>query len=192
MGNGLQWTLIPVRADLENFSPLAIGLLGSSYYLGFALGCILGGRLIRRAGHIRAFTALASIASATALFHALATDPVVWWCLRMVVGFCFAGLYLIIESWLNERASNQNRGLVMGIYTMIVLSMNVVGQMLLILGDPQSFVLFAAVSILISLAAVPVALTASVPPTPLAEATLRPIALYKCRRSESSASSSPG
>lgn len=179
-GNGLQWTLIPVRADIENFSPVAIGLLGSSYYLGFALGCVGGGRLIQRAGHIRAFSAFASIASVAALLHSLTVEPAIWWCLRLVTGFCFAGLYLIIESWLNERASNKNRGLIMGIYTMITLLVNVVGQMLFTLGNPKSFSLFATVSILISLAVVPVALTASTPPAPLGQARLRPIALYRC------------
>jgi MFS family permease len=172
--------LIPVRAELENFGAIAIGLLGSSYYLGFALGCVFGGRLIQRAGHIRTFTALASIASAAVLFHALSIDPIVWSGLRVATGFCFAGLYLIIESWLNERTSNENRGLIMGIYTMINLSVTMVGQMLFVLGDPKSFVLFAMVSILISLAAVPVAFTVSVPPAPLVQARLRPIALYKC------------
>ncbi|MHA6646263.1 MFS transporter [Mesorhizobium sp. A623] len=179
-GNGLQWTLIPVRANIENFSPVAIGLLGSSYYLGFALGCVGGGRLVQRAGHVRAFSAFASIASVVTLLHSLTIEPVIWWCLRLITGFCFAGLYLIIESWLNERASNKNRGLIMGIYTMITLLVNVVGQMLFTLGDPKNFALFAAVSILISLAVVPVALTGSTPPAPLGQAKLRPIGLYRC------------
>lgn len=179
-GNGLQWTLIPVRADIENFSPLAIGLLGSSYYSGFALGCVFGGRLIQRAGHIRAFSVFASIASVVALLHSLTGEPGIWWGLRLVTGFCFAGLYLIIESWLNERASNSNRGLIMGIYTMITLLVTVVGQMLFTLGDPKNFPLFATVSILISLAVVPVALTASTPPASLGQAWLRPVALYRC------------
>src|SRR5690606_6097892 len=109
----------------------------------------------------RAFTALTATASAVVMIHALTDSPAAWWGLRMVTGFCFAGLYLIIESWLNERASNDNRGLVMGIYTMINLSVTIIGQMMLTLGDPADFPLFALASILISFAAVPVALTAA-------------------------------
>ncbi|MCP8894984.1 MFS transporter [Shinella daejeonensis] len=177
-GNGLQWTLIPVRASILAFDPIEIGLLGSSYYLGFALGCILGGRVIQRVGHIRTFTALTAIASTVAMLHALTSNPMAWWALRSITGFCFAGLYLVIESWLNERATNDNRGLVMGIYTMINLSVTIVGQMMLTLGDPADFPLFALASILISLAAVPVALTAARPPARLMESRLRPVKLY--------------
>lgn len=177
-GNGLQWTLIPVRANLEGFEPIEIGLLGSSYYLGFALGCLLGGSVIQRVGHIRAFTALTAVASTAVMIHALTSNPTVWWGLRAMTGFCFAGLYLVIESWLNERASNENRGLVMGIYTMINLSVTIVGQMMLTLADPADFPLFALASILISLAAVPVALTAAHPPARLLQSRLRPVKLY--------------
>lgn len=177
-GNGLQWTLIPVRASLLNFDPIEIGLLGSAYYFGFALGCVLGGRVIWRVGHIRTFTALTAIAAAVILVHTLTDNPVAWWALRSLTGFCIAGLYLVIESWLNERASNEQRGLVMGVYTMIVLSVTVVGQMMLMLGDPAQFPLFALTSILISLAAVPVALTAARPPARLMGSKLRPTKLY--------------
>lgn len=177
-GNGLQWTLIPIRANILAFDSIEIGLLGSAYYLGFALGCILGAHVIRRVGHIRAFAALTAIASAVMLIHTLTNSPIAWWGLRSVTGFCFAGLYLVIESWLNERAANENRGLVMGIYTMIVLSVTVVGQLMLTLGDPAKFPLFALASILLSLAAVPVALTAARPPARLMESRLRPAKLY--------------
>ena len=177
-GNGLQWTLTPVRASILAFDPIEIGLLGSSYYLGFALGCILGGRVIQRVGHIRTFTALTAVASTAMLVHALTDSPAVWLGLRLVTGFCFAGLFLVVESWLNERATNENRGLVMGTYTMISLSVTIIGQMMLMLGDPADFPLFALTSILISLSAVPVALTAARPPARLMTARLRPIRLY--------------
>ena len=179
MGNGLQQTLLPVRASLESFDALEIGLMGSAYYLGFVLGCVRGGRLIQRVGHIRAFTALAAIASTVALVHALSVQPYMWTLMRALTGFCFAGLYLVIESWLNDKADNTNRGFIMGIYTMVNLSVIVAGQMMLTLADPQQFPLFALASILVSIAAVPVALTASPQPAPLAEARLRPIRLYR-------------
>ena len=95
-GNGLQSTLLPVRAAIEKFDTFEIGLMGSAYYLGFVLGCLWGGQLIQRVGHIRAFTALASIASTVALVHAVEIDPLTWSLLRAVTGFCFAGLYVVI------------------------------------------------------------------------------------------------
>ena len=104
MGNGLQSTLLPVRAQIESFSLLEIGILGSAYFVGFAIGCLTGSRLIHRAGHIRVFTAMAAVASAVALAHALIVLPVIWWPLRAITGFCFAILYIVIESWLNERS----------------------------------------------------------------------------------------
>jgi MFS family permease len=179
MGNGLQSTLLPVRASLEDFGAFEIGLMGSAYYLGFVLGCLQGGKLIARAGHIRAFTALASIASTTALVHAVALEPVSWIVLRAITGFCFAGLYLVIETWLNDKADNQNRGFVMGAYTMVNLSMLVIGQLMLTLSEPQRFPLFAFASILISLAAVPVALTTSPQPAPATFVKVRLLRLYQ-------------
>ncbi len=178
MGNGLQSILLPVRASLEDFGAFEIGLMGSAYYFGFVIGCLQGGRLIARVGHIRAFTALASIASTTALVHAVALDPMSWIVLRAITGFCFAGLYLVVETWLNDKADNQNRGFVMGAYTMVNLSMLVFGQLMLTLGEPQKFPLFAFASILISLAAVPVALTMSPQPAPAAFVRVRLTRLY--------------
>lgn len=167
MGNGLQGTLLPVRANLEAFSTFDIGLLGSSYFLGFAAGCLLGPYVLRRVGHIRAFTAIVSIASTTALLHVLIVDSIAWLPLRALTGFCFATLYMIIESWLNEKATNETRGLVFSVYTMINLSVMTIGQMMLTLEDPAEFGLFALSSVLVSLAAVPVALTrAEAPPAP--------------------------
>lgn len=179
MGNGLQQTLLPVRASLEEFAPLQIGLMGSAYYLGFVFGCVRGGWLIQRVGHIRTFAALTAIASTVALLHVLSVEPYIWTLMRALTGFCFAGLYLVIESWLNDKADNANRGFVMGIYTMVNLSVIVAGQMMLTLADPQEFALFALASILVSLASVPVALTMSPQPAPLARARLRPLRLYR-------------
>jgi MFS family permease len=173
MGNGLQGTLLPVRASIEAFPTLAIGILGSSYFLGFTGGCILGPRAVRRVGHIRAFTAMVSIASTTALVHALMPNPVVWWLLRALTGFCFAALYMIVESWLNERSTNGTRGLVFSVYYIINLSALTVGQMTINFDHPGSFTLFSLASILVSVALVPVAMSTAPAPAPLCEARLR-------------------
>jgi len=104
--------LLPVRAALEDFSTISIGLMGTAYFLGFTYGCWTGSALISGVGHVRAFAALTAIASATPLLHGLWLSPRFWSSLRFVSGFCFAVLYLVIESWLNERSSNDNRGTV--------------------------------------------------------------------------------
>lgn len=172
-GNGLQGTLLPIRADIEAFSTFDIGVLGSSYFLGFAAGCVLASRLVRRAGHIRAFTAMVSIASAIALAHVLWPHPVIWWVLRALTGFCLAALYMIIESWLNERADNRTRGTIFAIYTTINLSVLTVGQLMITLYDPAGFPLFLLASILVSVAAVPIAVTRAPAPRPVEQVRIR-------------------
>lgn len=179
MGNGLQGTLLPVRANLENFGALSIGVMGSAYYVGFVAGCVLTPKLIRRAGHIRLFAAMVSIASAIPLAHAMLVGPVPWWILRSLTGLCLAGLYLIIESWLNERATPENRGLVFTTYTTVNFSVITLGQMLMLVDDPIRFHLFSLASILVSLAAVPVALTRYPQPAPISSARLSVSNLYR-------------
>ena len=166
-GNGLQGTLLPVRADIEQFSTFAIGLLGSTYYAGFVAGCLLGPYLVRQVGHIRVFTAMAALASAAPLVHGLLPMPLPWWLLRVLTGFCTAVLFMVIESWLNERATKQTRGSVLAVYLVINLTVVTIGQMMLTLYDPNDFVLFALASILVSVAAVPVALSAAPAPAPI-------------------------
>ena len=178
MGNGLLGTLLPIRANMENFSALDIGVLGSAYFLGFAVGCISGAHIVSRAGHIRTFTAMAAIASSVVLGHALIQSPVIWWSLRAVTGLCFAVLYIVIESWLNEKSTNANRGLVFSIYTIINLTVVTLGQLMLILDEPSGFSLFALASIIVSLAAVPIALTRAQAPAPIKAVKIRLRYLY--------------
>ncbi len=178
-GNGLQGTLVAVRAEIESFSTLEIGLLGSAYFLGFAAGCVLGPHLVRRVGHIRTFSAMAAVASAVPLAHAIVLLPLPWWVMRGVTGFCFAVLFIVIESWLNERSTNETRGAILSIYLIINLTVMTVGQMMMTLSDPTGFVLFALVSILVSIAAVPVALTAAAAPAPIQSVTIRVRRLFQ-------------
>lgn len=178
-GNGLQGTLLPVRANLEDFGSVSIGILGSAYYVGFVAGCILTPLLIRRAGHIRLFTAMVAVASVVPLAHAMLVGPVPWWLLRAMTGLCLAGLYLIIESWLNERATPQNRGMIFTTYTTVNFSVITLGQMLLLTDDPVRFHLFSLASILVSLAAVPVAMTRYPQPAPISSARLSLRGLYR-------------
>jgi MFS family permease len=168
----LQGTLVPVRATLEGFSTVSIGLMGAAYFFAFTLGCLKGGELVKRVGHVRVFLAMTATASAVPLLHGLLLDSWVWALLRMLTGFCFAVLYVVIESWLNDRSTAENRGIVFSTYVMITMSVLAVGQMMLLLYDPAELQLFAIASVLVSLAALPVALSTA--PTPSLPQTVKP------------------
>ncbi len=178
-GNGLQGTLLAVRGNLEGFPLLLVGLLMSAYYVGFIAGCQIAPRMVKRAGHIRSFTALASVASAAALAYALAVNPVFWLMLRIITGVCLAGLYMIIESWINETATNERRGRTLAVYRLTDLTAGTLGQAMIAAAAPTAFTLFAIVSILISLALVPVAMTNTAQPQPIASAELNLRKLFR-------------
>lgn len=179
-GQGLQGVLLPVRATLEDFSTLAVGFIGAAYFLGFTFGCWKGPTLIQRAGHVRVFAAMTATASASPLLAGLWVNLYSWGLLRFITGFCFAVLYVVIESWLNERATNENRGMVFSAYILINMTVLAVGQQMLLLDDPQDLHLFAAVSVLVSLAAVPLLMSTSMEPGQVEEARLNLRLLYRC------------
>jgi len=164
LGDGLQGTLLAVRADQEGFSATITGLVMSSFYVGFLLGSIMTPKITTRVGHIRVFAALAALASAAILVHAIFVHVPVWIALRFISGFCFAGLYIVAESWLNDRATNESRGKLLSLY-MVVSYLGVgAGQLLLNLADPAEYLLFILTSVLISIAVVPLLLSAGSPP----------------------------
>ncbi len=179
LGHGLQATLLPVRADLEGFSPLAIGVMSSSYFGGFVLGCVMAPFAVLRAGHIRAFAALVSLGSASAILYPVLTAPVAWIVIRFAYGFTLAGFYLIVESWLNERATNENRGALMSTYIIVNLAAITGGQLLLTAIDPGGFTAFVLASVAVSLAVVPISLTRSQQPAPITLVRFRPGKLYE-------------
>ncbi len=164
LGIGLLGTLLSLRTQIEGFPTEVTGLVMSAYFAGLVVGSLYCRHVVHRVGHIRAFAAFASIVSATSLAHAFVVTPLIWGVLRALSGFCVAGLYLVTESWLNARASNQTRGRILSFYMITCYLALGVGQFLLILADPSGFELFAVVSILFSLALVPVALTKAVAP----------------------------
>ena len=114
-GHGLQLTLLPLEAQALGWSDSAIGLTGSFYYLGFIVGCLTIPRLIRRVGHIRTFTVCISVAAVALLAASISEVYVLWLGLRMATGWSMAGLYTTIESWLNDRAQNEQRGRVLAV-----------------------------------------------------------------------------
>lgn len=188
MGNGLFGVLVPIRADIEKFTSYDIGVMGSFHFTGLMIGCLLWPRVIATVGHIRAFAALTAMATITPLAHAMWTIPPVWWGLRALNGLVFAGLFMIIESWLTGASQPENRGRVLGAYAMTNLTVVTGGMLLVPLGQPASFELFSVVAILYSLAAVPIALAPHSAPQPPPRAKMRlgwlvtvsPAAVYGC------------
>ena len=171
-GGGLLGTLVAVRANIEGMPLPIIGVVMSSYYVGFIAGCRMTPAMVARAGHIRAFTALAAISAAAALMYVLAVNVFVWVALRVITGFCFAGLYMIVESWINEKSSNENRGEVLSVYRIVDFAAMTIGQFLLVTASPAGFALFSLVSIFVCLSIVPIAMTSAIAPEPLTRVKL--------------------
>ena len=159
MGNTLQATLLSVRGSIESFSPAQIGAVGAGFWIGVVIGSLRCGKLIQSVGHIRAFLALGAIASTAPLLHLLLMEPIAWMVARALTGFCFAGLFIVVESWLNSAATEETRGQILSVYAMTGLLAGIVGQLLLPASDPAGFRAFCIVAIIIAFALVPIALT---------------------------------
>ena len=164
LANGAMSTLIGLRLSATESGATAVGMITAAYYAGLTLGSLYAHRIITRVGHIRAFSAFASVVSVAALSHALFVDAPLWAMLRLTQGFCMAGLYMCIESWLNGTATNESRGQLLSAYMVTLYGASGVGQQLLRLDDEAGVRLFMIVSILLTLALVPVALTRTTPP----------------------------
>src|SRR5258708_19035825 len=165
MGNTLQGTLLSVRGGIESFSPAQIGAVGAGFWVGVVIGSLRCGKLIQSVGHIRAFLALGAIALTAPLLHLLIVDPIAWVVTRALTGFCFAGLFIVVESWLNGAATEETRGQILSVYAMTGLLAGIVGQLLLPATDPAGFRPFCIVAIIIAFALVPIALTQAEAPT---------------------------
>jgi MFS family permease len=165
-GNGLSNTLIPLSATAAAFPPLAIGFIGSAYFGGMLVGCLAAPRIIARAGHIRAFSAFVAIATVTALLHPIFIDPLAWALIRAVTGFCFAGLYATIESWMHDKADNVVRGQVLALYQIVHYAGSATGQQAIRFLTPLSSVAFSMVACALALSVLPLAYTRTDPPEP--------------------------
>ncbi|PPR44509.1 MAG: putative MFS-type transporter YcaD [Alphaproteobacteria bacterium MarineAlpha5_Bin8] len=159
LGHGLQGTLIGVRATLEGFSFISTGFIVAGYYLGYLFGSILIPILLERVGHIRVFAALASLASIAILLHTIFIDPYSWFFIRILTGVSLSGIYVIMESWLNDKSSNQTRGKILSIYMIVTFLFVGLGQFLLNLSDPFKVDLFILVSVLLSFSLIPILLS---------------------------------
>jgi MFS family permease len=179
MGNGLTGTLLPVRAHLAGFSDFAIGLMGSAYFVGFIAGCYAGPRLLARVGHSRTLAAAAGLAAAVTLMQSLMVTETAWIVLRGFFGLGAACLFMVIESWLNDRASNETRGRIFALYLLVNFSGLIVGQWFFITGRPSSFTLFSVAAIFYSLCLIPVGLTRLPQPKQVEVPHLRPAKLFR-------------
>ncbi|WP_084332411.1 MFS transporter [Marinobacterium jannaschii] len=166
LANGLFTTLLSIRTKLEGFSTEWVGFLMTAYYLGMFLGARYSANVVQRAGHIRAFAALASMVSVSPLIHSIWVEPVAWLFIRLIDGFCIAGLFVITESWLNARADNKTRGSILALYMVTNFTASGSAQFLLPLADPKSFELFSLASIVFSLSLVPLLLSRANAPVP--------------------------
>jgi MFS family permease len=158
-GVGLLGTVVGVRAAMVPFDNLQIGLIMAGYYGGYIIGTVVAPQLIRRVGHIRCFSAFAAVGAASSLGFGLLVHPFAWLLLRVVSGICVVGIYMVVESWLNEQSAGPSRGRIFSVYMMSTLIALGAGQFLLLAGDTASLAPFAIAAILISLGVVPIAVT---------------------------------
>jgi MFS family permease len=179
LANGLQGTLLGVRAGIEGFSTFNTGIMMSGYFIGMFIGSMLAPILVNRVGHIRVFSALASLASISILFHGVYIDPWLWMAMRILTGISFAGFYVVTESWLNDRASNETRGKVLSIYMVIVTGSMGAGQFLLNMANPARIDLFILISVVISFGLIPILLTAKPAPAFATSSRMSVLELYR-------------
>ncbi|MEL7389089.1 MAG: MFS transporter, partial [Pseudomonadota bacterium] len=161
VGNGMQSTLLGIRGGLEGFSTFEMSLVMSGYFIGFLSGSRRAPGMIQRVGHVRVFAALASLISAVILLYPTFTNVYAWAFGRVLIGFCFSGVYVTAESWLNNAATNENRGKALSLYMLVQMMGIVSAQGLMLAADPSGFILFIIPSILVSLSFAPILLTVS-------------------------------
>ena len=164
VGNGMQGTLLGIRGGIEGMSAFEMSVVMASYYAGFLAGSLIVPAVIKNVGHVRVFAALGSAISAVLILYAVAPNWIAWSIMRMLIGFCFCGVYITAESWLNAAANNNTRGQSLAAYMIVQMLGIVIAQVVLNFADPASFMLFAISSILVSLAFTPILLSAQPAP----------------------------
>jgi MFS family permease len=178
MAGGVHSLLLPVRGAIEGFSVAELGLIGTGWAVGFVAGCLVVPAIVRRVGHVRAYGVMASVAAVSILLNLLIISPLAWIVLRALSGFCFAGAFMIVESWLNERATRENRGTVFSVYQVVNFVALTAGQLTLAIREPSDHFFFTLGAILYCLAILPTALSSAESPRPLKTTRLDIGALY--------------
>ena len=167
---GLASYVLPVRSVAEGWSTMTVSFIATGYTLGFTLSCIVTPKFVLRVGHVRVFAALITLLSVAILLCGLVVDWRAWIFFRAISGFAIAGSYLVIESWLNERVTNENRGMLFSVYLITTMVGTIGGQYLVPLGDPTNTSLFILCGVLFSLALLPTVLSSQTMPSPPAQA----------------------
>ncbi|UYN99572.1 MAG: MFS transporter [Devosia sp.] len=178
-GGGLQGLLLSVRGAEEGFSLVALGLIGTGWSIGFVAGSLFVPLVVRKVGHIRAFSVMAAIGTITILLNLLWINDVSWIVLRALSGFCFAGAAMIVESWLNEVAENKSRGTIFSIYVTINMAASTIGQIAMSVTGTAGYLPFVIGAISFICAVLPTALTSSPQPKPLQSAKIDIGLLYR-------------
>ncbi|SMC41649.1 Predicted arabinose efflux permease, MFS family [Rhizobium sp. RU36D] len=179
LGNGLHGLLLPVRGSAEGYSNEVLGLLGTTWATGFVMGCFFAPKLVMRIGHVRAFSGFVSVIAIISLSTGIIVDQYWWVAVRVLTGFCTAGTSMIVESWLNERATNESRGTIFSFYISITLMGVVAGQMLLPVADSMTTIPFMLCGIFYCLAMLPTTLSTAASPQPLKSVKLDLKSLYR-------------
>jgi len=164
ISHGFQGNLLGIRAVLEDFNFIATGTMMSGYFIGYFIGANIIPNLVSKVGHIRVFAAFASMASLSSLVHVVFVDPVVWTLARFLTGFSMIGILIIVESWLNDRANNRTRGKVLSFYMFLTFFGFALGNLLLNVSSPKNYEPFILISLLFSIALIPILLTKRKPP----------------------------
>ena len=164
VSHGFQGNLLGIRSVIENFNFIATGIMMSAYFVGFFIGATVVPKLVTKVGHIRVFAAFASMASLSSLVHVVFVDPYVWIFARFLTGFSMIGIFIIVESWLNDRANNKTRGKVLSLYMLVTYVGMALGNLLLNVSDPRYYEPFILISLLFSIALIPILLTKRKPP----------------------------
>ena len=170
VGNGLNLAVLGVRVVDEGFGVRTSGYVMSSYFAGFLIGPTIISRLLSTVGHIRVFAGLASLASGAVLIHSISVVPITWALMRLVFGFCMAGLFIVLESWLNDASTPTTRGRTLAVYMVVSMGGLAIGQLIIAFVDTAGYTLFILASVLVSLAVVPVTLAATTEAPPVREA----------------------
>lgn len=178
-GNGLQGTFIALRGLAEGFSPSTIGLISAGYSLGFAIGCIYVTSLLRKIGHIRAFAAMAAISSAASISMALVTHPLFWLLMRFIIGIAVAGLFAIIESWINAQVTNSNRARALSIYRLVDLGSVTLAQYVIPVVGIEGPAVFSLIAMALTLSIVPISLADKSNPAPPSAMKFNPLAVWR-------------
>ena len=159
VAHGLQIQVMGIRSVIEEFSFVTTGIFMSSYFVGYFVGSKTTPALVSKVGHIRVFAAFASLASLSALIAVVYINPFMWTISRFITGISLVSCYVVCESWLNDRANNKNRGQLLSTYMIVIYLGLAMGMLLLNLSSPMNYEPFILVSVLLSLALVPILLT---------------------------------